>query len=80
MENEVTVIINEWDPIGLFPGAPLDEYYDEIQQILLFLDTNKTVEELSKRIKDIFENSFNSTVFDKSENECNEIAKKIMKL
>lgn len=79
MKKEVTRIINEWDPIGLFPGAPLDEYYDEIQQILLLLDTNITVEELSKTIKEVFENSFNSTIFNKSENECYEVAKKILK-
>ena len=29
MVEEINVIIDEWDPIGLFPFAPKDEYLDE---------------------------------------------------
>lgn len=27
-------IINTWDPIGLFPYSPVDEYHDEIDYII----------------------------------------------
>ena len=34
MVEEINVIIDEWDPIGLFPFAPKDEYLDESQENL----------------------------------------------
>ena len=31
-------IINEWDPIGLFPIAPKDEYVEEIRKIEEYIE------------------------------------------
>ena len=38
--NNVRNIINEWDPIGLFPYAPKDEYDAEIMAIEEILENN----------------------------------------
>ena len=31
--DRIEAVINEWDPLGFFPMAPLDEYSNEVQQI-----------------------------------------------
>lgn len=36
MKFKIMSIINEWDPIDLFPMAPINEYDSEIEKILFF--------------------------------------------
>ena len=76
--NDVRSIINEWDPIDLFPFCPLDEYDSEILQIkAIFKDTMKE-DELGEHINSIFTKSFGKSLFQKSNNECCLIARKIL--
>ena len=37
MMEKITEIINEWDPIELFPMAPKDEYIEEVKLIYEYL-------------------------------------------
>ncbi len=75
----ISDIINDCDPIGLFPAAPVDEYDEEINKISEFLITNKNISqiELASYIKDVFLSSFGASVFKAEEKECISIAKKI---
>ncbi len=71
-------IINDWDPIDLFPGAPDDEYWTEIEEIeQLFRFTNNPIK-LSEAIYKIFVKSFGEDTFKKSESECEQIAQVIL--
>ncbi|TCO79096.1 hypothetical protein [Marinisporobacter balticus] len=47
-------IIDEWDPIQLFPGAPDDEYIIEINTIYDLVDDSTNVEELVLIIRGVF--------------------------
>jgi len=81
MNKEISDIINEWDPIGLFPIAPKDEYYEEIKHIeeMLYGNAKITEAELAKRINEVFANSFGLDVYHKSIDDCIQVAKKIQK-
>ncbi len=78
--DKILLIINAWDPIGLFPMAPKDEYMNEIQKIYMYLDENQniTTEELAKKINEIFLMSFGNDVYDKNIEECLKVAKNIL--
>lgn len=78
MYQDIGKIINEWDPVDLFPMAPKDEYKKEISDIVDICEKNVSISEmeLSTLIKMIFENSFGKELIFKS-NEL-EIAKKII--
>lgn len=80
MYKDIEKIINEWDPVDLFPMAPKDEYKKEISDIVDICEKNVDISEikLSKLIKMIFENSFGKELIFKS-NEL-EIAKKIISI
>ncbi|MBO0477972.1 DUF1871 family protein [Vagococcus sp. DIV0080] len=80
MYQDIEKIINEWDPVDLFPMAPKDEYKKEISDIVDICEknTNISVIKLSILIKRIFENSFGKELIFKS-NEL-EIAKKIISI
>lgn len=69
-------IINEWDPIGLFPMAPKDEYEDEINQITMMLQDR----DLS--IEKIFTKSFGEDLFYAftSKYRCREVAEKLYQM
>lgn len=70
--------INRWDPIGLLKiGAPLDEYIMEITKISSYLKSMLSVEELAEIIYQIFNDSFNHNVFQKSYFDCYSVAQKI---
>lgn len=56
-------IINTWDPIGLFPYSPVDEYHDEIDHIKCILATATNATELSEGIYSIFVDSFGTGIF-----------------
>ncbi len=73
-------IINEWDPVGLFPMAPMDEYESEIKRIFDYIDSTETVriDCLSEKIKTVFEKAFGDDVFFKDIEECKKVANKIV--
>ena len=80
MKFKIMSIINEWDPIDLFPMAPINEYNSEIEKILLFLKSEKniTISQLQLEINNIFISSFGNDVYKSSFEECKTIATKIL--
>ena len=79
MVEEINVIIDEWDPIGLFPFAPKDEYLDESQEICNEYKNGMGTKELAHVIYQVFLNSFVLNTFTKPISECEEVAEKIVK-
>ncbi|MBQ5558236.1 MAG: DUF1871 family protein [Lachnospiraceae bacterium] len=77
---EIMNLINAWDPIGVFPLAPKDEYINEIRKIERYLHDNTSLntEILSKRINDIFKKSFGDDVYIENMNACKVVAQKIL--
>jgi hypothetical protein len=77
---KIEEIINEWDPIGLFPLAPKDEYKFEIEEIYNYLMKHNHPEEdeLAAYIKMVFTKSFDADIFDNPLEECVKIAGKII--
>ena len=78
MRKKVAKIINDWDPIDLFPYSPKDEYEVEIDLISKLLDESTDLEHLSNSISTIFTRRFGDDVFTRGYNECLNIAKKIL--
>ena len=74
MEEKIRAIIDEWDPIGLFPFAPKDEYANESQLIYLACQKTKSIPDLAQAIHEIFSKSFGDDVFTSSMDECLEVA------
>ena len=70
-------IINDWDPINLFPGAPNDEYDPEIIEIEGLLKYSNEISDISVAIYSVFHKYFGN-IFIKSINDCDCIAKKIL--
>lgn len=80
MYETVEKIINDWDPIELFPLAPKDEYSQEINKIISIVIENPKIDVnvLAKRIRKIFIDSFGEKlIFKKNEDE---IAKNIISI
>ena len=71
-------IIDTWDPIGLFPFCPGDEYHSEISQIETFLSESKSEKDLGEYIFALFVKSFGANIFQRSMTECCIIARKIL--
>lgn len=78
MKKEVADIINDWDPIDLFPYSPKDEYEIEINLIVNLLKETRNTGVLALKIKDIFSKRFGKDVFNKSYEECIVITNKIL--
>ena len=79
--NDILLLINEWDPIGLFPMAPLDEYMPEVVEISKILDSSKiSKEKLGQEINMIFLRKFGCDVYVEDIRKCIEIAQKILEL
>jgi hypothetical protein len=78
MKEKVAKIINDWDPIDLFPYAPKDEYEVEIDMINKLLNESTDLEHLANNINTVFTRRFGDDVFTKKYNECFNIAKKIL--
>ena len=74
------IVVNDWDPIGFFPMAPKDEYINEIKKIIEYLNKNQDVseEKLSKKINEIFIQSFGSDVYGEDIDGCLKVAKGIL--
>ncbi|WP_238653842.1 GNAT family N-acetyltransferase [Paenibacillus piscarius] len=58
MGNIVRQVIHEWNPYGLLPEAPIDEFDSEIEKVAQSLTVAPTVEELARSIQEIFSSSF----------------------
>lgn len=72
-------IINEWDPIDLFPYAPADEYENEVHLLEDFVKSKEMSEEiLGNEIYKIFEKRFGSDVFKRNKFECSKVANRIL--
>lgn len=78
MKENVAKIINDWDPIDLFPYAPKDEYEVEIDMINKLLNESTDLEHLANNINTVLTRTFGDDVFTKKYNECFNIAKKIL--
>lgn len=76
--SKIKEIINTWDPIGLFPFCPEDEYHSEISQIETFLSETMEEKDLGKYIFSLFLKSFGPNIFQRSMTECCVIARKIL--
>ncbi len=75
----ITRIINEWDSIDLLSQAPPDEYVVEIEFILKLSRNISDVDKLAEEIQKMFLDRFGETVFKKDFQECQHVAKKILK-
>ncbi|EEO6799198.1 DUF1871 family protein [Listeria monocytogenes] len=80
MYEKVEKIINDWDPIELFPLAPKDEYSQEINKIISIVQENHNIDMnvLAKGIIKIFIDLFGENLIFK--NNEDEIAEKILAL
>jgi hypothetical protein len=79
--DQIIKIINLWDPIGLFPMAPKDEYEAECREIYFFLVNNNgvSVAELSKKIDEIIMNRFGADVYNsESQKKCFDVSREIL--
>ena len=76
----VREIINDWDPIGLFPMAPDDEYEDEIKKIYEYILDNTDIgkKELATFISNTFIELFGIDSFTASDIDCLSIAEQIL--
>lgn len=78
---KITKIINEWDPIDLFPMAPEDEYVREIELLnkIIHGNTEISVEDLAVEIHQLFTKRFVSDVYLREQKECLKVADEILK-
>lgn len=77
----ITKIINDWDPIGLFPMAPKNEYVIEIKRIYEYILKNQNLQiiTLAEVINQIFMQTFGADVYDENIEQCILVAEKILK-
>lgn len=75
----IKYIIDEWDPIGLFPAAPDDEYNIEIKKIVKSIEAMNCINsnKLAAEIKNIFSLTFEEC-FRKEYVDCIKISEKIL--
>jgi hypothetical protein len=78
MLKKINEIVDGWDPMGLFPFAPKDEYTDESVLIERALEKTSNERLLGEEIQRIFINSFGAENFTNSIDECVEIAHSII--
>ena len=80
MNQNIADIINEWDPIDLFPMAPRDEYVKEIERIKCIISNKSSIStnELAMEIHNLFTARFGNDVFLKELSDCYNIAKLIL--
>ena len=78
----ITQIINDWEPSGLFPRAPKDEYGNEIKRIEEFVcaNYNLQVHTLAQEINKIFVETFGTDVYYEDLEQCTIIAKRLLKV
>lgn len=74
----VKSIIDAWDPINILPIAPNDEYHSEIKEIQYLISMTNNVSEIAKGIFKVFVEAFGEQIFNKSEDECKQIAELLL--
>ena len=74
----INTFVDKWDPLGLFPFAPKDEYRDESIQIYIACLNTQTAFDLAQAIHKIFSDSFGGDVFTKTVDDCTIIAAQII--
>ena len=74
MVETINAIIDEWDPLALFPFAPKDEYRDESILINEAYLKSRNVPDLAREIYSIFSDGFGKDIFTKSMVDCSRIA------
>lgn len=79
MEEILKKIINEWNPIEIYPLLK-DEYSDEIKKIKKFMESNPRLSysELAIFLEKTFVDSFGENLYFSNEKRCNEISIKIL--
>lgn len=80
MNQKILEIINEWDPIGLFPLAPKDEYIREIEIIENIISKKPEIstKQLAYELHSMFIERFGNEVYVHGIGDCEEIAKTIL--
>lgn len=80
MKEIIIKIINQWDPVDLFPHAPQDEYELEIKEVIKIINSGETLTSamLGQQIYELFLRTLGSNVFLCSVDECHKIAEKIL--
>ncbi|WP_017811048.1 DUF1871 family protein [Paenibacillus shenyangensis] len=76
MTKKITLIINDWNPIEIYPLLDI-EYDSEVKQIYELLTLNDTKSELAEKIYQVFEKKFGK-LFQNTLIECEVIAEKIL--
>ena len=71
-------VIDEWDPIDLLFHAPDDEYHSEIEEIRHLLSETGDFANLADGIYNVFVKSFGIDTFNKSKEECIQIAQTLL--
>ena len=72
---ELTKIINEWDPYGLLDGgAPSDEFAHEVSKILTELKKATSVDEVAQIVANVFTENFGEEFLIK---DCENVSKEI---
>ena len=74
MFNIVKKFIDEFNPMGLLPHAPDDEYDIESKEITCQINQNSTINEIAESISEVFSKWFDEKFEIK---ECVETAEKI---
>ncbi len=77
MFKNLSKIINNWDPLCLFPFAPQDEYQHEIDEIQNHYHESIDTVELSYIIFNVFTRAFGDT-FSQAVVDCKTIASEIL--
>ncbi|MBP3285056.1 MAG: DUF1871 family protein [Clostridia bacterium] len=78
--DEIIKVINEWDPIGFFPLAPKNEYFNEVKCIYDFMQQNQDIriEKLAAKINEIFLHAFGTEIYNTDMEACKIVAEKIL--
>ena len=73
-------LLNEWDPIGLLPYAPDDEYIVEAKRISEYINQHPfcKIDDLAKAINEIFIKSFGADIYKDNYSACYSIAKSLL--
>jgi hypothetical protein len=64
--------VDHWNPYGLLPDIPNDEFNSESRSIALKIDLDSTVEEIAIIVSKVFSSSFEVKYFHKED--CMEVA------
>ena len=76
--NFVKNVIDNWDPIDLLSHAPDDEYRPEVERIQHLLMEIRDPYKLADAIYNVFVEAFGNETFNKSKEECTQIAKALI--